>query len=112
MNPDHIVCYGNKRNVPKHTSAYYKSKVKVCGDEINITRFELDEYIKTHEVCEICGRRIEECVKWVSKFSPKRLCIDHDHETKEFRGLLCSRCNRQLGWYEKYKENIEAYLNK
>ena len=30
----------------------------------------------------------------------------------KFRGLLCSVCNRQLGWYEKYKNEIEDYLNK
>lgn len=34
--------------------------------------------------CEICG-------------STKELCYDHDHETMEFRGVLCRGCNRSLG---------------
>ena len=34
--------------------------------------------------CEICG-------------SKKELCYDHDHETMEFRGVLCRGCNRALG---------------
>jgi hypothetical protein len=38
------------------------------------------------------------------------LHIDHDHETGEIRGLLCSRCNGALGWYEKHKNGIETYL--
>jgi oligoribonuclease NrnB/cAMP/cGMP phosphodiesterase (DHH superfamily) len=55
-------------------------------------------------VCPIC--------KEPPKENNKRLHIDHNHDTGEVRGLLCSKCNGALGWYEKHKEKIESYLNK
>lgn len=46
----------------------------------------------------------------------KRVAIDHDHATGEFRGFLCTSCNLLLGNLERYGlENIDkvvAYLNK
>ena len=79
---------------------------------LDITYGELEQYRQDHPVCEICGKSIEEVTKWDSKFAAKKLCIDHDHSTNKFRGLLCQVCNRQLGWYEMYKNKIEDYLNK
>lgn len=111
-NPNRQISYGNHGKMPKHKYGYYHTKCKVGGIELDKTKYEIDEYAKEHPVCEICGKTIEETVKWDSKYAPKHFCIDHDHKTMKFRGLLCSVCNRQLGWYEKNKEAIEKYLNK
>ena len=112
-NPNHIICYGNKGNMPKHIKNYYTKYITIKdGSKLDLTNEELINYRMNHPCCEICGKTIEEAVKWKSKFAPKNLCIDHDHNTLKFRGLLCSVCNRQLGWYEKYKNEINNYLNK
>lgn len=39
--------------------------------------------------CVICNRHQSEL--------KRRLDVDHDHETKKVRALLCNRCNRALG---------------
>jgi hypothetical protein len=49
------------------------------------------------------GGRCASCMK---VFGPARVdkpCVDHNHETGVFRGLLCHACNRALGML---KENI------
>lgn len=50
------------------------------------------EYVleKQGGVCAICKKKCS---------SGKALAIDHNHKTNEFRGLLCGKCNRGLGFF-------------
>lgn len=56
--------------------------------------------------CAICGTHQDDLTQ--------RLAVDHNHETGEIRGLLCTSCNVKVGWYEtwfkKQKENLINYL--
>jgi hypothetical protein len=55
---------------------------RVRGVRVKIRR----EYISKHGrlKCEVCG-------------ATETMCIDHDHVTGEFRGMLCNGCNAALG---------------
>jgi hypothetical protein len=46
--------------------------------------------------CAICGT------------VPKTLYVDHDHQTKKFRGLVCMQCNLGIG-YLKDNPNIVGH---
>ena len=57
--------------------------------------------------CEICGK--------LSSDLNVGLHFDHDHNTGEFRGWLCRRCNIVLGFVEdnvEILENLIKYLKK
>lgn len=109
LNPNAMVNPATLRGDKKFRNVVIYTKPKVTLD---ITYGELEQYRASHPVCEICGKSVEEVTKWESKFAAKKLCVDHDHATGKFRGLLCQICNRQLGWYENNKENINKYLDK
>lgn len=51
------------------------------------------------EACEACGRFGVE---------GRRLALDHDHKTGEFRGWLCGPCNRGLGLLGDSIAGVEA----
>lgn len=50
---------------------------------------------------------------WICGDPPKEdraLCVDHNHETKKVRGLLCLRCNTGLGNLGDSKERLVRAL--
>lgn len=51
---------------------------------------------------------------WIcrSEKKTKMFSVDHCHKTGIVRGMLCSKCNSALGWFEKHGERMRLYLNK
>jgi hypothetical protein len=88
-----------KRN--KEKASLYKKKCHI-RDRYGITLEEYEACMETSVVCEVCG-------------TTEDLCYDHDHNTMEFRGVLCSKCNRSIGQLGDTLESLERatkYLRK
>ena len=79
----------NSRYRSKNRSTRYQ---RVYG----ITLEEYETLLeKQNGVCGIC-----------KKAQSTLLCVDHDHNTGQVRGLLCTPCNRGLGLLGDTLENI------
>ena len=59
-----------------------------------------DAYAAQNGKCTICKCELQ--------YLSKSTCYDHNHTTGEFRGLLCSLCNRGLGYF---KDNPELLIS-
>lgn len=77
---------------------------------LGITRDGLNQYRESVTVCEICGH--PERAQHYKTGKVIKLAVDHDHNTLQFRGLLCRRCNGLLEWYESNMHAIEAYMQR
>ncbi len=64
--------------------------------------------LKQNSLCAICSKPESKIDPQLGK--PCVLAVDHCHVTGKVRGLLCFRCNTNLGWYENMKDQFLKYL--
>jgi len=57
-----------------------------------------------------CGGKCTICRTSDPGMKCKSFCIDHDHQTKRLRGLLCHNCNLTLGLLQDSPEIIESAI--
>lgn len=83
---------------------YRKNNVKIRLQRKGIEPTqELISLVKNHcGKCDICDN--EGDGRW------KELAIDHCHATGEFRGMLCSSCNRALGHFKDSTKLLEKAI--
>jgi hypothetical protein len=87
----------HKTELTAYGKKYYIDH-KVDNQEYHLRRtfgIALDEYnqvfAKQEGKCAICGR-------YQSEFK-RAFDVDHNHETGTVRGLLCSKCNMGIGYF-------------
>lgn len=84
--------------------AYYEKNKEVISIKNNRAGASLDKFnqlfLDQEGKCAICGLHQEQM--------PRRIAVDHNHDTGEIRGLLCDTCNRGLGLL---RDNIEVLEN-
>ena len=108
--------YENKAGYPaskcKPCHAEYQKEYRSKNDKAyfytvkaryNIDREQYNEMRDNQESkCKICSKE------------PKRLYIDHCHDSGKIRGLLCHQCNSGLGMFKDNINNLKnavRYLN-
>lgn len=78
----------------KNPDAHKKAKLS-CFKSLTKIEVSFEEYSNLFKIqnnqCAICGGE---------ETRNKILSLDHSHETKKIRGLLCSSCNSGLGFFK------------
>ena len=78
--------------------------------KFGITENQYNEMLKNqNNVCMICKSSESGDARTT------RLSVDHCHQTKQIRGLLCSSCNKGIGFLKDSIENLKnaiEYLKK
>ncbi len=111
-------CYQRYRNTgsPEYIRRVYTStevdKRKQTNSHLvrtfNITIEDYETMLdKQNNVCAICGKGE------TREYNGTRikLAVDHCHITGEVRGLLCSKCNLALGWFDDSSELLTKAIN-
>ena len=88
----------------KEEQAIYQRKYELKKKGFTLQTYE-EQVKKQSGVCAICGEQEKS----------KNLAVDHNHQTRGVRGLLCSKCNLMLGVVKDNPLILQkaiAYLNK
>lgn len=98
-------CYHNY-SIERQKNDRRFNKIKRRASKYKIKEEELKTMIENSNYqCEICKK----------KLVLQELCIDHNHDTKKVRGLLCRECNVGMGLFKDdifLLQNTISYLNK
>ena len=90
-----------KREGNKTTNSSYRSSCKECGrvhaEAINTLKKQNPKPKKEDYRCPVCDK-VEAELKENNKWGSRDIwCLDHNHNTLEFRGWICNNCNIALG---------------
>lgn len=98
----------NKKSFPKHIRYKdgFDTRCKKCVKSASKIRNKLHKTSPPKpETCPICSRFPENFKK------PNKWHLDHDPDTKKFRGWLCETCNMSLGLLGDNISGIISALN-
>lgn len=87
--------------------------IKVNGKPVTFYQY-LEIYNSQHGKCSICNKELVPVFDGKTKRSGIAH-LDHDHRTGEARGILCSMCNKGIGFLQDSMHilsNALAYLSK
>lgn len=103
-----------KKRIKKYARAWYKRHPE-RRDEINRKSYLKRNYGITLEEYALLLAHHNGCC-WICRRPSKtrRLAVDHNHKTKQVRGLLCWKCNRGIAMFKEdpnILSNAVAYIS-
>lgn len=105
-----LVCKTCRKNIVKMKRTMARKIGQECADCYYHRRRILKNGLTVHlydAILKLQNGRCAICERLPSEIDVRaeRLCIDHNHSTGTFRGLICDACNRGLGGF---KDNLDS----
>lgn len=105
QNAAHVAKHGPTHKNPRYADQRPNEQANHLKSKYGMTLADYEELLaRQNGKCAICGAHETDQHR-------KRFDVDHEHETRKIRGLLCGCCNRGLG---QFKDNpqflLRAYL--
>ena len=91
------------RTPKKRLEQHLKYKYGVSHQEF------MDAWQKQSGCCAICSEALPDLMVYENR--KRGYAIDHNHETGEFRGILCLSCNTLLGMARESKKVLQKAIN-
>src|SRR5579859_7098514 len=91
-----------KENPDKYRDTKLKHLYGITKDDFD--RMLIEQGNKC-AICHVAENKLGNGLK-------QNLVVDHNHTTKQVRGLLCHNCNKNVGAVESWYDEIKAYLEK
>lgn len=96
LEPDKYKAIKDRNRVKRLEYLRNNSLIKLYG----ITSTEYEALLSSQDgKCAIC--KMGQCI------TGRKLSVDHDHDTKKVRGILCANCNRGLG---NFKDQLDILI--
>lgn len=101
----------NYANRKEAAQAYRESTRTSFAIQQIVRKYNVDKelaselYYKSKETCDSCG------TSWLDSRQKFRFHIDHDHNTRLVRGVLCHCCNTALGLLKEDRKKISSLLS-
>lgn len=93
-----------RENNKKHKPSKEKTRAYLLKSRHNLTINQYNKILKRQNYkCAICGKHQKE--------EKRNFAVDHNHQTKRIRGLLCYYCNSQLlKYFRDNKKKIKGFI--
>lgn len=105
-----IECTKEKQKTRWHSRSPKKRLEQHLKYKYGVTVTELEKTIQEQDFkCAICNTELPDLLVYENR--QRGYAIDHNHETNEFRGVLCLNCNSLLGMAKDNKDILLAAID-
>lgn len=90
------------------TNLYLKGGKPRCATKTVCEQMKIGYYIGLSDIEKLIGKKPIICT--ICKVNTK-MAVDHDHNTNEIRGWLCSKCNVALGYLQDDPDTVKRLFD-